>query len=71
MGKEPESKIKRRKEILKTPIAMLPDAPNNINLSKTEFVANRRKEKEDAVEKEKVWADHKAAKETKRTKKVD
>jgi len=68
MPRESASKIKRRKEILKTPIIPQPEAPENIKLSKADFIAKRRKEKEDAV---KIAAFKETLKSEKRTKKVD
>lgn len=47
--RDAEEQIKKRKAILKTPIIPLPDAPENIRLSKKEFIAKRRKEKENAI----------------------
>jgi len=60
--KQAAERMAKRKEILKQPVPMRPDEPENIKLSKAEFIAKRRAEKEEAVEKEKVWAEHKAKK---------
>lgn len=47
--KEAHDKAVARKKLLKTPIPMRPDAPENIRLSKKEFIAKRRAEKEEEV----------------------
>lgn len=60
--KQAAERMAKRKEILKQPVPMRPDAPENINLSKADFIAKRRTEKDEAIEKEKVWAEHKAKK---------
>lgn len=60
--KQAAERMAKRKEILKQPVPMKPDAPENIKLSKADFIAKRRAEKDEAIEKEKVWAEHKAKK---------
>ena len=60
--KEAAAKIEARKKLLKEPVIKRPDDPENIHLSKEQFIAKRRKEKEDSVEKEKVWQEHLAKK---------
>jgi hypothetical protein len=55
-------KIKRKKELLKLAVPMKPDAPENIRLSKAEFVAKRRHEKEEASAVEQFKKDFRAKK---------
>lgn len=59
---EAAARIEARKKLLKQPVPMRPDDPENIHLSKAQFIAKRRKEKEDSVEKEQVWQEHLAKK---------
>jgi hypothetical protein len=44
---EAAAKAKERKKLLKIPVPMRPDAPENITLSKKEFIAKRKAEKEE------------------------
>ena len=47
--KNAAERAKKRREILKKPVAMLPDDPGNIRISKAEFLAKRRKQKEEEI----------------------
>ena len=47
--KEASLSMASRKKLLKTPVPMRPDTPDNLHISKAEFIARRRKEKEEAV----------------------
>lgn len=46
---EAQRKAAERKKMLKQPVLIRPDAPDNIKLSKAEFIAKRRAEKEEDV----------------------
>ena len=41
--------MKEKRKLMKQPVPMLPDAPENIQLSKKEFIAKRQKEKEESL----------------------
>lgn len=43
------ARIKERKELLKKPVPMMPDDPENIRISKAQFIEKRRKQKEKAA----------------------
>ena len=47
--KQAAEKMAKRKELLRTSVAMRADAPGNIKLSKAEFIALRRAEKEEEL----------------------
>jgi hypothetical protein len=46
---EAAERVKKRKEILRKPVPMLPDAPENIRLSKKEFITKRKHQNEEAL----------------------
>ena len=60
---EAAAKAQARKKLLKTPVPMRPDAPENITLSKAEFIAKRRAEKEEEAKVSDFRANLKAKKE--------
>lgn len=69
-GRELKSAAERmaeRRKILKTPVNMLPDDPENIRISKAEFLAKRRNAKEEAVAVEQFKKEFRAGKAEKLT----
>ncbi len=62
--KEAAVKAAERKKLLKQPVPMRPDAPENIRLSKKEFIAKRRAEKEEDLKVEAYRQELRAKKET-------
>ena len=63
--KDAAERLKRRKEILKQAVPMRPDAPENIHLSKAQFIEKRRKEKEEEIAVAKYREDYRKTKEVK------
>ena len=62
---EAAERIKKRKELLKQAVPMKPDAPENIHLSRDQFIAKRIKEKEEDLAIEKYRQEYRAKKENK------
>ena len=58
-------RLKKRKELLKQAIPMKPDAPENIHLSKVQFIAKRIKENEEELAVEKYRQEYRTKKENK------
>ena len=58
--KNAAERAKKRREILKKPVPMLPDDPDNIRISKADFLAKRRKQKEEELAVEQFKRDRKA-----------
>jgi hypothetical protein len=69
--KDAAEKMAKRKEIMKKQVPMLPDAPENIRLSKAEFIAKRRHEKEEGIAVENFKKEFRAKKIAEDTKEVN
>jgi len=68
MGSKAQESVltsKERKKLLKQPVPMRPDAPENIRLSKAQFIAKRQEENEEALAVAQFKKDFKAGKVTK------
>jgi hypothetical protein len=61
-AKESVLTSKERKKLLKQAVPMKPDAPNNLHISKAQFIANRQKENEEAMYVEKARLEFRAKK---------
>ena len=60
--KDAAARAAKRRELLKKAVPMLPDDPENIKISKKEFLAKRRHQKEEALAVEQFKKDFRAKK---------
>ena len=60
--KDAAKSIAEKKKLLRQPVPMLPDAPENIKLSKAEFLAKRRAQKNEDAQVDEYRAKLKAGK---------